>query len=116
MGEDKDIQSMSKDELEAYANDRFGIDIDKRKAVAKLRDMVEGMVRDSEPETEKVAAEVPAETAAPKRGRTKSAPQKPEQAGFLKNINTGLVFHWQPAISKQPYMRPCDKDGNLIEG
>jgi len=38
------IGEMSKGELEEYAQDHFGKDIDKRKGISKLRNEVQGMI------------------------------------------------------------------------
>ncbi len=43
MGEPIDLLSMNKDQLEEYAQKRFGIDIDKRKKISQLRDEVKVM-------------------------------------------------------------------------
>ncbi len=46
VGEVKDIKDMSKNELEKYAMDNFGIDLDKRKNINLLRFMVRKLIRD----------------------------------------------------------------------
>jgi len=89
-----EINDMTKDELEAYAKEKFGVDIDKRQKIDALRKQVTALESDGEEKEE-------AEDRAP---------------AFLRNKMSGRVYAVTPQLLKYEEMEPCDEKGNLLEG
>ncbi len=87
-----DINDMNKDELEVYTKEEFGVDIDKRKKIAALREQVAAMKADGG-EKEEAAEAAPA---------------------FLRNKLSGRVYPATTLLLKYEEMVACDKDGNLL--
>ncbi len=88
-----EIKTMTKDELEAYAKEQFGVDIDKHKKVAELRKQVSELAATGGEESGEEADDVPE---------------------FMRNKLSGRVYPTTPRLLKYEEMEPCDKEGNLI--
>lgn len=88
MNEQVDLLSMNKDQLEAYAQKRFGIDIDKRKKISELREEVKVMTENSG---------APAEVVDKDDGQVIVA---------LKNPDTGLEFEPTALLLKKDGLVP----------
>ncbi len=89
-----EINEMGKDDLEKYAKEKFGVDIDKRKKIADLRKQVTDLAGDDgvAQEEEKEAAPM-----------------------FLRNKLSGRVYPATPFLLKYEEMEPCDENGKLLQ-
>jgi hypothetical protein len=100
-----DLETASKDEMEAYAIEHFGVDLNKRKSAAALRDEVSELQAKAEVGTVAPADKTPAETA---------TVNEKDDRKYLLNASTGVVFPATKALEKRGDLVPCDKDGKLI--
>ncbi len=91
----------SKDELEAFAKEMFGVDLDKRKKLDELKEevtaLIAGSLDDDEPAAEPVAS---------------------TDVEYVLNKKTKAVFHYQPHFAKRLGIDliPCDKKGKTLKG
>lgn len=92
------IESMSKDELKVYAEER-GIELDMRKKLSDLIAEVKSQSVSALVESEEVVSNV-------------------QGAKFIKNTKTGLVFELTKELKIHKMFTPelvyCDKNGNMI--
>ncbi|RDL44359.1 hypothetical protein DN730_08115 [Marinomonas piezotolerans] len=89
----KQPSQMTKDELEAYAKEKHGVDLDKREKIDDLRAKVAKL--DSEISDKEVdASAVPNEDA--------------EQVKYLKHPKTGVVMVATKALLKRSDLQPCE--------
>lgn len=97
------IETMSKDDLESYVKQHFGIDMDKRIKASKLRADATKMVKDnlglSEPVSEKPVSE---------------KPKQPSEIEFVQNPFDGNAYPKNPWGTQYPEWAPCDSSGKLI--
>jgi len=94
----------SKDELEAYAKETFGVDLDKREKLDALKALVRGLQGTETPEQP------------PEPPTTTDTTEAPAPTEYVKNVNTGCVFHYQKQLKKRlgVDLTPCDKNGNAL--
>ncbi|MBF0256026.1 MAG: hypothetical protein HQL47_06115 [Gammaproteobacteria bacterium] len=89
------IEEMDKDELELFAKQQYGADVDKRKSLENLRDQVSKLAG--------LGLSNKAEPAAPTG-----------QPEWLKNPTNGRVFKATPLLLRRTDLLPCDESGSLI--
>lgn len=94
----------SKDELEAFALEMFGVDLDKRKKLNELKDEVRVLI-----------AGKPSGSVSEDSGETTVTPEDnpPE---YVKHHTTGSVFHYQPRLEKRLGIdfTSCTMDGKPV--
>mgnify|MGYP003666512425 CR=1 FL=1 len=97
------IETMSKDDLESYVVQHFGIDMDKRIKASQLRADATKMVKDylglNEPEVKKTEVK-------------KS--KQPAALEFIKNPHDGNPYPSNPWANHYPDWERCDSSGKLI--
>lgn len=80
---EKNIEMMSKDELDIYARDKFGVELDKRRRIDDLVEHVKALeARKGKPVEEEV--------------KTERQPKK------VRHIKTGVEWFWSPLYKGNP--------------
>ena len=97
------IETMSKDDLESYVVQHFGIDMDKRIKASQLRADATKMVKDSLGLNESVV----------EKKETKK-PKKEPALQFVRNPVDGFPYPTVPWSELNPEWVPCDSNGQLI--
>jgi hypothetical protein len=97
------IETMSKDDLESYVVQHFGIDMDKRIKASQLRADATKMVKDSLGLNESVV----------EKKETKK-PKKEPALQFVRNPADGFPYPIVPWSELNPEWVPCDSSGKLI--
>ena len=94
--EEKAIEEMNKDELEAYSKNKFGKELDKRKSLDNLLKEVKKLEdRSDAPESSK---------------------KENQQfvANYLKHPENGTVWESTELLRARGDMIPCDENGNPV--
>lgn len=94
--EEKTIEEMNKDELEAYAREKFGKELDKRKNLDNLLKEVKKL-----------------EDGAGEQERGKKEKQE-AVARYLKHPENGTVWESTELLRARGDMIPCDENGNPV--
>ncbi len=92
-----------KDSLAELVKTELGLDLNRRKSLAELRDSVlAGLAIEPEQRPDTPAPVAPPDIAAalPDIGETPSAEQEAPKQRILRNKKTGRVFVWTPELAK----------------
>ena len=113
----------SKDELEAFALEKFGVDLDKRKKLDELKDEVRALIAASPNAVSPNAVSSNAVSSKAKEAAT-NPHEAPEAElieavipDFVLNPTTKVVFLNHSGLSKKVAagkLIPCDKNGRLV--
>lgn len=120
------ILEMSKDQLEAYAKESFGVDLDKRQKIDDLRKQVTDLesVRDGNSQGDDIEGQDQVQTQSEQQGSGSEGDDfanseneqenKPDTQdklvsgiSYLKNPKTGVVFVATKALEKRGDLVPC---------
>lgn len=102
-----DIDAMDKDQLEAFAREKFGRELDKRKRLETLRKEVHALLDGSTQKQEVAAKQEEAKAAARAAGTPAFVRHR-----TLKNPETGepWVFEWNPLYEGNADLEPVYED------